>query len=156
MDILVFEAQAESVKTTFIAATLISAVFIILLFILNRNKTIQPSFRQLGMLLGGFLFVLCLGTAIFSYWQWSRLAPVSISENYIKIQGDSLPINQVIQTRIVSEPGSRGLMSVEQGEPDVFLYIETRTKKSYVLMEENYDIAEIRTKLNEILKVEEK
>ncbi|MBK7427337.1 MAG: hypothetical protein IPI60_10090 [Saprospiraceae bacterium] len=155
MDILVFEARAESVKITFIAALLISVVFLILLIFLNRNKRIQASFRQFGMLLGGFLLVLCLGTAIFSFWQWSRLGPVSISDNYIMIQGDSLPMNEVIQSRIVSEPGSRGLMSVEQGEPDVFLHIETRSKKSYVLMEENYDIAEIRTRLNEILQVEE-
>src|SRR5690606_4150007 len=117
MDILVFEARADSVKSTFIAALLISVVFIILFIFLNRNKSIQASFRQLGMLLGGFLLVLSLGTAIFSLWQWSRLGPVSISENYILIQGDSLPIHEIIQTRIVSEPGGRGLMSVEQGEP---------------------------------------
>lgn len=155
MDILIFEAQAESVKITFIASLLISAVVLIILYFLSRNKSIKAGYRQIGMLLGGFLAVLFIGTAIFSLWQWSRLSPVRISQNYILIQGDSLPIHQVIQARIVSEPGGRGLMSVDQGEPDVFLYIETRSRKSYVLMEENYDIAEIRSRLNAILKVEE-
>ncbi len=156
MDTLVFEAQAESEKITFILALLISAIFLIILYFLNRNKSIRASFRQLGLLLGAFLIVLCAGTAIFSFWQWSRLSPVSISDNYVLIQGDSLQVDDIILVRLVSEPGGRGLMSVNEGEPDIFLYIETRQKKSYVLMEENYDIAEIRTRLNEILKAEVK
>lgn len=156
MDTLVFEAQAESVKITLMVALLISAILILVLYFLNRNKNIGASFRQLGLLLGAFLIVLCLGTAIFSFWQWSRLSPVSISDKYLLIQGDSLQVDDIIQVRLVSEPGGRGLMSVNEGEPDIFLYIETRQKKSYVLMEENYDIAPIRLRLNEILNAEVK
>lgn len=156
MDILVFEAQAESVQITFITALLISVVLLIAVYFLSRNKSIKAAYRQLGILLGGFLSVLCIGTALFSFWQWSRLSPVSISENYVLIQGDSVPMHDILQVRLVSEPGGRGLMSVEEGSPDVFLYIETSTKKSYVLMEDNYDLAGIRARMNEILKVEEK
>jgi hypothetical protein len=143
-----YQADLSGADKNLILSALICTFLLVAILFLYRNKTLKNDYRNLAMMLSGFIGMISLGVAIFSAWTIIRLRPVMLMQDIFTSPYGSIPTEIIRNTYISSDNPDRGLFQVEASAGTEFLFIELLDGSYHVLSETNYPIREIKIKLD--------
>jgi hypothetical protein len=154
MEPIIFEPQLGGLDTNFWAGVLIGVASLgaTLYLLFSKNPKITSAHRQLGSLLAFIVFLLAMGTTIFSAWASIKIQPVEITDRSVTTPYGEVGLDAIRQAYI--EPRyERSLINPNVATDTMFfLIIEERSGKGHVLSEENYEIRAILKVLQERVK----
>lgn len=139
-----FEPQFHELNLTKQAALLVAIIgvsSVLIVWYFGRRK-IHYQYRNLFLMLLGFVVLISLGIYLFSYWNTTKLSKVCISGNELIIGEESLRPENITRYFIYLDKQKDKLVQLGPSEEYKLLIIETPYKQ-YVLSEHHYQVDDI-------------
>ncbi len=116
-------------------------------FMLFRQKNNRTPYTNLGAMLVGFVAMIALCTAVFSWWAFYRIATVQIYTNAIQIGNDRIDFATLNNAEIRKDEQKSFVNPMIVKNSVLLMLIEQRGGKTYVLSSEHYPVTDIMRKL---------
>jgi hypothetical protein len=116
---------------------LVSAVIgISILFFSGKIRNIHAGFRQLLFLLGGFVAVLSIGFAGFSFWKKQKLIPVCVDDTHFTSPYGKVSLDSIRQVYLMVDQQGDRMVQIHEAPRYLMLVVEETGTKKHVLSEE--------------------
>lgn len=151
MEELLYTAVPNKSYGTLIALISILIGLIVFLYLVETKKIkgITGTYRQISTLLGGLFALIMFATTLFTAWNLHTIQPVKLYGTYMESFYGKTPYKQIQRAGIYNDKQQSFINSKETIREDNLLAVEKRDKTVILFAEENYDLKELVSRIQQ-------